>query len=147
MQNFGMTFAPIFSPPTGNSSARPIPTPSFTCSLGIFSGLAGTYVSVLFTLPPLNRVWNPAKLCQHLSLPTQVLRWHSEFSPERCWRNFQERICATVNEGRSGSVDNSSVTMTMNAPVFEWLKQQQAQQWEQQWEQQCQLGWGHGSNV
>ena len=94
MQNFGMTFAQKFFSPIGNSSAHPIPTPSSTCSLGVFSGLAGTYVSVLFTVLPLNKVWNPAEFCQHLSLPTQLLRWHSEFLPERCRRNFQERICA-----------------------------------------------------
>ena len=118
MQNFGMTFAQKFFSPIGNSSAHPIPTPSSTCSLGVFSGLAGTYVSVLFTVLPLNKVWNPAEFCQHLSLPTQLLRWHSEFSPERCWRNSQERICATVDKGRSGSFGNRGVAALMIVAVL-----------------------------
>ena len=86
-----MPFALFLSFPQEIPPALPVPTPRSPCSLGAFGGLVGTYVSVLQAVLPLNRVENPAEYHQHLSVPTQLLRCLSGFSPGKSWGNFQGR--------------------------------------------------------
>ena len=86
-----MPFA-LFSSSAGEiPPALSVPTLRSLRSLGAFGGLVGTYVSVLQAVLPLNRAENPAEYHQHLSLPTQLLRCLSGFSPEMSWGNFLGR--------------------------------------------------------
>ena len=102
-----MPFA-LFSSSAGEiPPALSVPTLQSPRSLGAFGGLVGMYVSVLQAVLPLNRAENPTEYHQHLSLPAQLLRCLSGFSPEMSWGNFLGR--KSVSQDVSGNLTPAKI--------------------------------------